>query len=158
MRLGFSPTEATILATAISEMARNVVKFAARGQIAITETRDADRHGVTVSAWWDASFDPEERPESEWREELAEGVMEILPRFALKEGVVAIGEIGLDYHYMHSERATQRAVFERHIELAKSMKKPVIVHNRESTTDLAWDGHALIYENDERLAESEPTA
>lgn len=48
MRLGFSPTEATILATAISEMARNVVKFAARGQIAITETRDGDRHGVTV--------------------------------------------------------------------------------------------------------------
>jgi TatD DNase family protein len=59
-----------------------------------------------------------------------------IARLASEDRVVAIGEIGLDYHYMHSERATQRAVFERHIELAKSMKKPVIVHNRESTDDM----------------------
>ncbi len=50
--------------------------------------------------------------------------------------VVAIGECGLDYHYMHSPRETQIAVFERHIELAKSLDRPVIVHNRESTDDM----------------------
>jgi TatD DNase family protein len=59
-----------------------------------------------------------------------------IARLAQDDRVVAIGEIGLDYHYMHSERSTQREVFERHIELAKSMKKPVIVHNRDSTDDM----------------------
>ena len=50
--------------------------------------------------------------------------------------VVAIGEIGLDYHYMHSPRETQIAIFEKHIELAKRLGKPVIVHNRESNDDM----------------------
>ena len=59
-----------------------------------------------------------------------------IARLATEERVVAIGEIGLDYHYMHSERSTQREVFERHIDLAKRLDKPVIVHNRESTDDL----------------------
>jgi TatD DNase family protein len=57
-------------------------------------------------------------------------------RLAREDRVVAIGEIGLDYHYMHSERSTQREVFERHIALAKSVDKPIIVHNRESTEDM----------------------
>jgi TatD DNase family protein len=59
-----------------------------------------------------------------------------IARLATEERVMAIGEIGLDYHYMHSERATQREVFERHIDLAKRLKKPIIVHNRESTDDM----------------------
>src|SRR5687767_9880227 len=42
-----------------------------------------------------------------------------IARLAREERVVAIGEIGLDYHYMHSTRETQRAVFERHIALAR---------------------------------------
>lgn len=52
------------------------------------------------------------------------------------ERVVAIGECGLDYHYDHSPREVQRAVFERHIALAKELDKPIIVHNRESTEDV----------------------
>lgn len=59
-----------------------------------------------------------------------------IARLAQEDRVVAIGEIGLDYHYMHSERSTQREVFERHIDLAKRLDKPVIVHNRESTDDM----------------------
>lgn len=59
-----------------------------------------------------------------------------IARLAREARVVAIGEIGLDYHYMHSDRDTQRAVFERHIALAKELDLPVIVHNRESTGDM----------------------
>ena len=59
-----------------------------------------------------------------------------IARLAREERVVAIGEIGLDYHYMHSTRETQRAVFERHIALARELDKPIIVHNRESTEDM----------------------
>ena len=59
-----------------------------------------------------------------------------IERLASEPRVVAIGEIGLDYHYMHSPRDTQREVFMRHVALAKATGKPVIVHNRESTGDL----------------------
>ncbi|HEX7809374.1 MAG TPA: TatD family hydrolase [Thermoanaerobaculia bacterium] len=59
-----------------------------------------------------------------------------IERLAREPRVVAIGEIGLDYHYDFSPRDVQRAVFERHIALAKQLDKPIIVHNRESTDDM----------------------
>lgn len=59
-----------------------------------------------------------------------------IERLAADPRVVAVGECGLDYHYMHSPRETQIAVFERHIDLAKRLDLPVIVHNRESTDDM----------------------
>ena len=59
-----------------------------------------------------------------------------IERLAREPRVVAIGECGLDYHYDYSPREVQRAVFERHIELAKALDKPIIVHNRESTADM----------------------
>jgi TatD DNase family protein len=57
-------------------------------------------------------------------------------RAAQEPRVAAIGECGLDYHYMHSPRETQIAVLERHIDLAKRADKPIIIHNRESTGDM----------------------
>jgi len=56
-------------------------------------------------------------------EELAEAVMEILPRFALKEGVVAIGEIGYDEQTELEDR-----YFRQQLELAKELELPVMVH------------------------------
>lgn len=56
-------------------------------------------------------------------EELAEGVMEILPRFALKEGVVAIGEIGYD-----EQTALEDRYFRAQLELAKELGLPVMIH------------------------------
>jgi TatD DNase family protein len=49
--------------------------------------------------------------------------------------VVAVGEIGLDYHYDHSPRDVQRAVFARLIALAREVKKPIVVHTREAADD-----------------------
>jgi len=48
--------------------------------------------------------------------------------------VVAIGEIGLDYHYDFSPRDTQKAVFIEQMRLAADAKKPIVIHTRE-----AWD-------------------
>jgi len=59
-----------------------------------------------------------------------------IQRLARSERVAAIGEVGLDYHYMHSPRDTQRKVLLRHIALAKELDLPLIIHNRESTDDL----------------------
>ena len=59
-----------------------------------------------------------------------------IQRLARSERVAAIGEVGLDYHYMHSPRDTQRKALLRHIALAKELDLPLIIHNRESTDDL----------------------
>jgi len=50
-------------------------------------------------------------------------------------GVVAIGEIGLDFHYDLSPRERQREVFERQISLAIERNLPIVVHTRESTDE-----------------------
>jgi TatD DNase family protein len=49
--------------------------------------------------------------------------------------VVAVGEIGLDYHYDHSPREVQRDVFARFIALARELRKPIVVHTREAAED-----------------------
>lgn len=56
-------------------------------------------------------------------EELAEGVMELIPRFALKEGVVAIGEIGYD-----EQSALEDKYYRLQLELAKKLELPVMIH------------------------------
>ena len=56
-------------------------------------------------------------------QELAEGVMELIPRFALKEGVVAIGEIGYD-----EQSALEDKYFRLQLELAKKLGLPVMIH------------------------------
>jgi TatD DNase family protein len=58
-----------------------------------------------------------------------------LARLAADPSVVAVGEIGLDYHYDHSPRDVQRAVFARLIGLARAERKPIVVHTREAAKD-----------------------
>ncbi len=50
--------------------------------------------------------------------------------------VVAIGEIGLDYHYDHSPRDVQKRVLIRQLELAREVKLPIVIHCREAWSDL----------------------
>ncbi len=49
--------------------------------------------------------------------------------------VVAIGEIGLDYHYSADRKEQQKAVFRRQLELANELGLPVIVHDRDAHGD-----------------------
>lgn len=50
--------------------------------------------------------------------------------------VVALGEIGLDYHYMNSPKEDQIKVFRLQVEIAKELGLPIVVHNRDSIADL----------------------
>lgn len=49
-QLGFSTTEQTLIATAISEVARNIVVYAVEGEIVLTRTDEAGRVGIQVEA------------------------------------------------------------------------------------------------------------
>ncbi|WP_430789411.1 TatD family hydrolase [Virgibacillus flavescens] len=50
--------------------------------------------------------------------------------------VVAIGEMGLDYHWDKSPKDIQKEVFRKQIQLAKKVHMPIIIHNREATEDI----------------------
>lgn len=49
--------------------------------------------------------------------------------------VVAVGEMGLDYHYDRSPRDAQREAFRREIALARQVRKPIVVHTRNAADD-----------------------
>ncbi|HAZ20144.1 MAG TPA: hydrolase TatD, partial [Clostridiales bacterium] len=51
------------------------------------------------------------------------------------EKVVAIGEIGLDYHYDFSPRDVQKKVLDIQFQIARETKKPVVIHDREAHGD-----------------------
>ncbi|MBI4465449.1 MAG: TatD family hydrolase [Acidobacteria bacterium] len=58
-----------------------------------------------------------------------------LARLAAEPRVVAMGEIGLDYHYDHSPRKAQQDVFLRQLALAREQRLPIILHCREAWPD-----------------------
>jgi TatD DNase family protein len=64
--------------------------------------------------------------------------MEQLEALSSHEKVVAIGETGLDYYRDMSPRRIQQQLFRQHLELAKSLDLPVIIHNRRADDDI-WD-------------------
>lgn len=59
-----------------------------------------------------------------------------LDRLCRQSKVVAIGEIGLDYHYDYSPRDVQKAVFEKQMDFARERNMPVIIHDREAHGDI----------------------
>ncbi|MDF2037330.1 TatD family hydrolase [Cytobacillus oceanisediminis] len=50
--------------------------------------------------------------------------------------VVALGEMGLDYYWDKSPKDIQQEVFRKQIRLAKKVKLPIVIHNREATADI----------------------
>jgi TatD DNase family protein len=61
--------------------------------------------------------------------------LERLQVLAKDKRVVAVGEIGLDYHYMRSSREDQMRAFRSQIRLANDLKMPIVVHSREAGPD-----------------------
>jgi TatD DNase family protein len=51
--------------------------------------------------------------------------------------VIAIGETGLDYYYDHSDRDTQKALFQKHISVSRQTGLPIIIHTRNAEVDTA---------------------
>ena len=94
-----------------------------------------------------AGFHPHDAGEAN-----AQTLAELMQMAELAE-VSAIGEMGLDYHYDHADRAVQRDVFAAQIAIARAAKKPVVVHSRDARADTldvlrsegAWDVGGILH-------------
>jgi TatD DNase family protein len=91
-------------------------------QVIGTAEREAD-------VWASVGIHPHE---ADGHSDMGEGA---LLEAAAHPKVIAIGETGLDYYYDHSDRETQKALFRRHIAVARETGLPLIVHTREAEDD-----------------------
>ncbi len=67
--------------------------------------------------------------------DLTDDIFDEICRWSKGKKVVAIGEIGLDYHYNHSPKNIQQKIFIKQLEYSKDIDFPVIIHSREAMTD-----------------------
>lgn len=91
-------------------------------QVIATAEREAD-------VWASVGIHPHE---ADGHADLGEGA---LLAAAAHPKVIAIGETGLDYYYDHSDRATQQALFRRHISVSRQTGLPIIIHTRDAEDD-----------------------
>lgn len=79
------------------------------------------------------------------------GAFEKLEELCRHPKVLAVGEIGLDYHYDHSPRDVQREAFVAQMEIARRAGKPIIIHTREAWADTMallrehWQGTGIMH-------------
>ncbi|MFQ5595495.1 MAG: TatD family hydrolase [Anaerolineae bacterium] len=86
----------------------------------------ADQH---PDIWATVGVDPHEAAS------FSNSTLDELRGLAGSPQVVAIGEIGLDYYWDKAPRQVQARVFERQLELARALRLPVVIHNREAHAD-----------------------
>lgn len=69
-------------------------------------------------------------------ENVGEQELKALQLLSAEEKVVALGEIGLDYYRDHFPREKQQEAFRRQLKLAKQLRLPVVIHNRDAHGDV----------------------
>ncbi len=117
---------------AVVERARTA---GAVGVLCVGESLQAAERASVLSAaapdfmWYSAGVHPHDAASFDGRRDPA-GIREFAAR-----GAVAVGECGLDYHYDHAPRDTQRSAFAAQLEVAAELALPVIVHTREAEAD-----------------------
>ena len=67
--------------------------------------------------------------------DMTEADLETLREWSSLDKIVAIGEIGLDYHYPDTDKALQQKWFIRQLQLAREEKLPVVIHSRDAAAD-----------------------
>jgi TatD DNase family protein len=107
-----------------------------------TAVRQADRHAFIYAT---IGVHPHDASKA------TAGTFAKLRGLAAHPKVLAIGEIGLDYHYDFSPREVQRSVFEQQLEIAAESRKPIVIHTREAWTDTLsilrqqWQGAGIMH-------------
>jgi TatD DNase family protein len=96
---------------------------------------EAGRAARVSAAWPQVRFSVGIHPHHAGEHEDVERGIGILEADLEAHGAVAVGEIGLDYHYEFSPRGVQQEVFRRQIRIARERDLPIVVHTREATDD-----------------------
>jgi len=104
----------------------------------------ADRHDDVWASVGLHPHDAKEFTEERWA---------VLEQYAAHPKVIAMREMGLDYHYDNSPREEQRAVFRHQIRRAQALELPIIIHDRDSQGETiaildeeeAWAGRGLVF-------------
>lgn len=102
--------------------------------IGVGDTLDPARQAIAVAerrpdVWASVGLHPHDAKVG------TDALLAELEELALHPRVVAVGEIGLDYHYDSSPRDVQCRIFREGIRLARRVKKPIVVHTREAAED-----------------------
>lgn len=105
-----------------------VVAMISVGTDAESSTACLEAASVDPRVWATAGVHPHDATEG------IEALRRVVDAGLLGGRLVAIGECGLDYHYDHSPRETQREVFAAQVRLANDLDLPLVIHTRE-----AWD-------------------
>ncbi len=66
---------------------------------------------------------------------IKEDIVDLEKIFINNDSIIAIGEIGLDYHWYPEEKSIQKKLFKEQLKLAKKLNVPYIVHSREAVND-----------------------
>lgn len=115
-----------LLSSLCSKGVTNIINCGCDYKSCLTTLTLAEKYDFVYAALGVHAHEAEEATEEDFRK--------IKELYSHKK-VVAVGEIGLDYHYDFSPRERQIEVFERQIILAKELNLPIIVHDRESHED-----------------------
>jgi TatD DNase family protein len=104
--------------------------------VIVGDTVEASRAGAEIAASRDniyatAGIHPHHA------KDVTPEMIEELRAVAAHPSVVALGEIGLDYHYDFSPREAQRTALETQLELAVELRLPVVIHCREADDDMS---------------------
>ncbi|HSR40789.1 MAG TPA: TatD family hydrolase [Longimicrobiales bacterium] len=118
-----------------SDVLRRAREAGVAGLVTIASTPEDAEAGLALArthdgVWTTAGIHPHEA-EAGTPAALAR-VRDLLDR----EGVVAVGECGLDFHYDNAPRAVQRRVFRAHVELAAETGLPLVIHARSCDDDM----------------------
>lgn len=122
----FSPDREMLISTLQSQGVSNVVSCGCDIETTRFNFDLAQKYDFMYFA---AGFHPE------CLEDVSLNDLELIKKFAQNKKCVAIGEIGLDYHWMSSAKEVQKKFFTAQIELAAELDLPVIVHDREAHGD-----------------------
>ncbi len=90
----------------------------------------ADLSDKYPNVFFTAGFHPTEL------EKYKEGDLDVIAELCAHPKCVALGEIGLDYHYPETDKPLQKEIFIRQLKLANSLSLPVEIHSRDCAEDM----------------------
>lgn len=123
----FDADRAEVLARAVAAGVGLIINIGADMESSARSVALAEQYPMLYAAVGMHPHDAKQMQEADYQQ---------LVQWAAHPKVVAIGEIGLDYHYDLSPRPVQKEVFLRQLDIARQTGKPFIIHEREAHADM----------------------